>query len=61
MLKSIVNHEHPIRVAVDVAEKNIEFAQLAADCTGKTIEQIAQEYDLDLQDVRHLIHEVCAV
>lgn len=61
MLKRIVIHERPICVAVDVAEKNINFAQLVADGTGKTIEQIAEEYDLDLQEVRHLIHEICAI
>lgn len=54
-LLSMLRGKNPAAVMQLMAQQNPQFAEFARHCQGKTMEQVAQEYGVDLSQLRGLM------
>ena len=54
-LMSMFRGKNPAAIMQLMAQKNPQFAEFARHCQGKTMEQVAQEYGIDLSQLRGLM------
>ena len=54
-IMSMVRGKDPNAVMGMLAQKNPQFRQFMEECRGKTPEQVAQEYGVDLSTIRQFL------
>lgn len=54
-LMGMMQGRDPNAVAQMLAQKNPQFAQFLRECQGKTPEQVAQQYGVDLGQLRQML------
>jgi hypothetical protein len=54
-VKQMLNGQNPDAFAEMLAKKNPQFAQFRRECEGKTIDQIAEQYGLNADDLKSVM------